>query len=201
MASSIGQSIRPKGRGPGSAATRQRLLAAAAELIGELGWGRVTTRAVAARAGLPHGAVSYHFRGKQELLTEAALATIEQAFPIAELQSLQTLADLLAVASARLERDTINPVLSAVMLEAMRESAREPALRERIAALERDYRQLLAGLIAAEQHQGTVTAAVPPAALAILLAAAADGLLLSVLADPDLDITPAIAALHTLLTR
>ena len=33
----------------------------------------MTTRAVAERAGLPHGAVSYHFRGKQELLTEATM--------------------------------------------------------------------------------------------------------------------------------
>ena len=33
-------------------------MAAAAELIAELGWGRVTTRAVAERAGLPHGAVA-----------------------------------------------------------------------------------------------------------------------------------------------
>src|SRR6266568_4861549 len=172
MASSAGQSIRPNERGRGSAVTRQRLLTAAAELIAELGWGRVTTRAVAARAGLPHGAVSYHFRGKQELLAEAALRTVEQAFPIAELEALETMADLMAVASARLgDREAIDPVLSAVMLEAMRESARDPAVRERIAAL------------------------------ATLLAAAADGLLLHALLDPDVDITEALTALQTLLTR
>jgi AcrR family transcriptional regulator len=182
--------------------TRQRLLTAAAELIAELGWGRVTTRAVAARAGLPHGAVSYHFRGKQELLTEAALRTVEQAFPIAELEALETMADLMAVASARLgDREAIDPVLSAVMLEAMRESARDPALRERIAALEREYRRLLAELVRAEQQHGAVSADAPPSALATLLAAAADGLLLHALLDPDVDITEALTALQTLLTR
>ncbi len=192
----------PNERGRGSAVTRQRLLTAAAELIAELGWGRVTTRAVAARAGLPHGAVSYHFRGKQELLTEAALRTVEQAFPIAELEALKTMADLMAVASARLgDREAIDPVLSAVMLEAMRESAREPALRERIAALEREYRRLLAGLVRAEQQHGAVSADAPPSALATLLAAAADGLLLHALLDPDVDITEALTALQTLLTR
>ncbi|URN07243.1 TetR/AcrR family transcriptional regulator [Actinomadura madurae] len=36
-----------------SSATRGRLLDAAARLIAEVGWGRVTTRAVAERAGLP----------------------------------------------------------------------------------------------------------------------------------------------------
>jgi AcrR family transcriptional regulator len=193
--------MRPNERGRGSAMTRQRLLAAAAELIAELGWGRVTTRAVAARAGLPHGAVSYHFRGKQDLLAAAALRTVEQAFPIAELEGLGTLADLMAVAVARLERDAIDPVLSAVMMEAMRESARDPALRERIAALEREYRRLLAGLVRAEQQRGAVTAGAPPSALATLLAAAADGLLLHALLDPGVDITEALAALQTLLTR
>lgn len=194
--------MRPNERGRGSAVTRQRLLTAAAELIAELGWGRVTTRAVAARAGLPHGAVSYHFRGKQELLTEAALRTVEQAFPIAELEALETMADLMAVASARLgDREAIDPVLSAVMLEAMRESARDPALRERIAALEREYRRLLAELVRAEQQHGAVSADAPPSALATLLAAAADGLLLHALLDPDVDITEALTALQTLLTR
>jgi AcrR family transcriptional regulator len=201
MASSFGQSTRPRERGPGSAATRQRLLAAAAELIAEAGWGRVTTRAVAARAGLPHGAVSYHFRGKQELLTEAALRTVEQAFPLAELEAAETLAGLMAAAGARLEHDTADPVISAVMIEAIRESARDPVLREHITALERDYRRILARLIRAEQQRGTIPADLPAAAVAVLLAAAADGLLLSALADPELDITPAIAALHTLLTR
>src|SRR5688572_33311185 len=74
MASSPGQSSQPTGaRGPRSASTREQLMAAAAELIAELGWGRVTTRAVAERAGLPHGPVSYHFRGQQALPAEAAL--------------------------------------------------------------------------------------------------------------------------------
>ena len=63
-------------------------MAAAAELIAELGWGRVTTRAVAERAGLPHGSVSYHFQGKQELLTEAAMHAFQQAIPIDEFAAL-----------------------------------------------------------------------------------------------------------------
>jgi AcrR family transcriptional regulator len=77
--------------------TRQRLLDAAAALIAELGWSQVTTRAIAERAGLPHGTVSYHFRGKQELLTEAALHTIEHLFPMNELEAITTLEDLLHV--------------------------------------------------------------------------------------------------------
>jgi AcrR family transcriptional regulator len=201
MASSIGQSIRPKERGRDSAATRQRLLTAASELIADLGWGRVTTRAVAARAGLPHGAVSYHFRGKQEMLIEAALRTIEQAFPMAELEALDTLADLIAVAGARLSGpNAADPVLSAVVMEAMRESERDGALREAVAALIQDYRRLLTDLVRADQERGTLRLAAPPAALATLLAAVGDGLLLHVLVDPGIDIAGAMAALRTLLT-
>ncbi len=58
------------------------------------------TRAVAERAGLPHGTVSYHFRGKQELLTEAALNTVERMFPIEELEAVETLEDLTGLVQA-----------------------------------------------------------------------------------------------------
>ncbi|HEY7419656.1 MAG TPA: helix-turn-helix domain-containing protein [Ktedonobacteraceae bacterium] len=68
-----GQSSWTNTKRDASTPTRQRLLDAAAELIAECGWGQVTTRAIAERASLPHGTVSYHFQGKQELLTEAAL--------------------------------------------------------------------------------------------------------------------------------
>src|ERR687895_254921 len=85
---------------PRSTETRQRLLAAAAQLIAEFGWGGVRTRAVAERAGLPHGTVSYHFRGKQELLTEAAMQTVEQMFPLSELEALETIEDLMPLFTA-----------------------------------------------------------------------------------------------------
>ncbi len=43
--------------------------------------GRVTTRSVAERAGPPHGSVSYHFRGKQQLTTESATHAFADALP------------------------------------------------------------------------------------------------------------------------
>src|SRR5438045_2119903 len=80
--------------------TREKLMAAAAELIAELGWGRVTTRAVAERAGLPHGAVSYHFRGKQELPTEAAMFAFSRAIPADEFAALAGVEDLIGLIAA-----------------------------------------------------------------------------------------------------
>ena len=111
-------------------------MAAAAELIAEIGWGRVTTRAVAERAGLPHGAVSYHFRGKQELLIEAAMFAFARAVPEDEFGALAGVEDLIGFIAAEVaDRDAIDPVLSRLMFEAMGEAERDPALRERMGAM------------------------------------------------------------------
>jgi AcrR family transcriptional regulator len=174
-------------------------MTAAAELIAEVGWGRVTTRAVAARAGLPHGAVSYHFRGKQELLSEATLHTLGQAIPLEQFAALETLDDLLGLIVA--EIGAIDPGLSRLMFEAMREAERDSALRERMGTMLAEYRRLIVGIVRAEQERGTVCTVAPAEALAVLLGAVGDGLLLHVLLDPELDTAGAIGALRALLDR
>jgi AcrR family transcriptional regulator len=198
MDSPDGQSV--SRRTPISDETRARLLRAAAELIAELGWGRVTTRAVAARAELPHGAVSYHFRGKQELLTEAALRVFEQAFPIEQFRALDELPDLVALFEPFLgEQSEEQELVSRVGTEAMLESERNPILRERLAELLNDFRQAMSGLARAGQERGTVPADISPNALATLLGAVADGLFLHARLDPKLDAAGALSALRTLL--
>lgn len=187
-------------RGPASRPTRERLMVAAAELIAELGWGRVTTRAVAGRAGLPHGAVSYHFRGKQELLIDATMFAFEQAIPpedFAARDSVRGLIDLIEAEVA--DRDAIDPVTSRLMFEAMREAERDPALRARMGAMLTQYRELMVRAVAADQERGLVSASVTPDAIATVLAAVGDGLLLHALLDPDLDIRAGLDALRTLL--
>ena len=177
MDSPDGQSV--SRRTPISEETRARLLRAAAELIAELGWGGVTTRAVATRADLPHGAVSYHFRGKQELLTEAALHVFEQAFPIEQLRALEQLPDLVALFEPWFgEQSEEEQLVSRVGTEAMLESERNPHLRKRLADLLNDFRQAVTDLARAGQEHGTVPANIPPEALATLLGALADGLFL-----------------------
>jgi AcrR family transcriptional regulator len=189
-------------RTPDSGETRLRLLRAGAELIAELGWGRVTTRAVAERAGLPHGAVSYHFRGKQELLTEAALYVFEQAFPISELEALQALPDLVALFEPWLgEQSENDQLVSRVGIEAMLESERNPILRDRMATMLSDFRGVVTELARAGQERGTAPADIPPQALATLLGAVGDGLFLHARLDPDLDAAQALTALRALLSR
>jgi AcrR family transcriptional regulator len=186
----------------GSAPTRRRLLRAAAQLIAEVGWGRVTTRAIAARAGLPHGTVSYHFRGKQALLTEAAVHTVEQMFPPAQLEAVRSVDDLVNLATSWMaDPESTDPVGPAVLLEAMRESTRDAVLRERIASALRAYRKLVAGLVRAEQRStpGRPSPVLTPSAVATLFVAAGDGLWLHALLDPRLDIAGAAEAMRVLL--
>lgn len=183
-----------------SAPTREKLMTAAAELIAELGWGRVTTRSVAERAGLPHGAVSYHFRGKQELLIEAAMFTFARAIPADEFAALAGVEDFIGLVSAEVaDRDAIDPVLSRLMFEAMREAERDPVLRERMASMLARYRELMIATVRAGQERGTIFTGAPASAIATLLGAVGDGLLLQALLDPELDVHAALNALRALL--
>jgi AcrR family transcriptional regulator len=189
-------------RTPSSDETRARLLTAAGELIAEVGWGGVTTRAVAERAGLPHGAVSYHFRGKQQLLTEAALHVFERAFPIAELQAMEALPDILALFEAWLgDANDSDPVVSRVGIEAMLESERNPVLRRHMAEMLHAFRQVVADLVRKGQQSGTVPEDVSAEALATLLGAVGDGLFLHARLDPELDARAALEALRLLVKR
>ena len=66
-----------------------------------------------------------HFRGTQELLAEAALHAFQQAIPIEGFAALNTVDDLIALIAAEVgDPDAIDPVLSRLMLEAMREAER-----------------------------------------------------------------------------
>ena len=182
--------------------TRERLLQAAAKLIAEVGWGRVTTRSVAERAGLPHGAVSYHFSGKQELLSDAAVLAVEQAFPIAELEALGSLEDALGLMERWMgEAEGEDQLVAKLGVEAILESSRDQLLRERVDALLRSYRAVLAELARREAAAGASFAGASPQAVATLVAAAADGLFLHARLDPDLDSAGAVAALRFLLAR
>jgi AcrR family transcriptional regulator len=175
-------------------------MSAAAELIAEVGWGRVTTRAVAERAELPHGAVSYHFRGKQELLIEAALHAFEQAIPLTDFEAMKTVDDVIALIAAEVgDREAIDPRLAGLMMEAMREAERDPALRERLGGMLAAYRRVLVQIVRADQQRGAAFAGAPAEAIATLLAAVGDGLLLHALLDPGVDAGAAIDAVRAMI--
>jgi DNA-binding transcriptional regulator YbjK len=175
-------------------------MSAAVELIAEVGWGRITTRAGAERAGLPHGAVSYHFRGQQELLIQASLSTFERAFPIAEFEALSTVEDLLALIAAEFAGgEAADSRLAGLMMESMREADRDDVLRERLADMTGAYRRLMTEVLRVDQERGVMFAGTSAQGIAALLAAAGDGLVLHAILDPTLDVGSALEALQQVL--
>ncbi|MFR0359224.1 TetR/AcrR family transcriptional regulator [Streptomyces sediminimaris] len=177
-------------------------MTAAAELIGEVGWGRVTTRAVAERAGLPHGAVSYHFRGKQDLLIEASMSAFANAMPYAEFATPSTMDELLTLVGAEIGAGVAgNRALTRLMFESLREAERDEKLRARLGEMLATYRQVIVDLVRTTQADGAMPAQVSPEGVATLLGAVGDGLLLHALLDPDLDVAGALETLRALLAR
>ncbi|HET6165499.1 MAG TPA: TetR family transcriptional regulator [Marmoricola sp.] len=190
----------PRGGRSSQAATREKLTRAAAELIAELGWGRVTTRAVAERAGVPHGAVSYHFNGKQDLLIESCLAAFADAVSLEEYAAQATIEDIVTLIGAEVGQGLeAHAVLGRLMFEAMREAERDEALRERLQAMIGQYREVLVAVVRAEQERGRVPATVSAEGIATLVTAVGDGLYLHALIDRDLPVDEALDALRALL--
>ncbi|MGW5055441.1 TetR/AcrR family transcriptional regulator [Actinokineospora sp. NPDC004072] len=128
------------------AATRDRLLAAAAELIPEVGWGAVTTRAVAERAGVRSGLVHYHFPTVADLLTAAALAFCDSfgATWLDLLDGAGTADEGIARLVSQLDAHPPESPANRLMAEIFLAAARHPPLRAGLAALITDVRARLA---------------------------------------------------------
>lgn len=122
-----------------------------------------------------------------------------RAVPADEFAALGGVEDLITLIAAEVgDRDAIDPVLSRLMFEAMREAERDPALRERMGAILSQYRELMVQAVRAERERGAVFAGAPAESIATLLGAVGDGLLLHALLDPDLDVHAALNALRDL---
>jgi AcrR family transcriptional regulator len=175
-------------------ATREAILRATAALIAEAGWSGFSTRDIAARAGVTQGVVSYHWRSKDDLVREAALAATAASFePVAAaLREAPSVHEALERSLAFVEAIRSEPMLMLLLFETMLHAARDERLREAQVALIRDFR---AGLAAALAREGVAE----PELLAAALSAAWDGLFLHAVVDAEFDAAEAGAALLRLL--
>jgi AcrR family transcriptional regulator len=82
-----------------SAGTRERLLAAARELIEEGGYGTASVIAIADRAGLAAGTLYRHFGSKQELFVEVFRSVCDR-----EVRAMQAAAQAMPEAATNVER-------------------------------------------------------------------------------------------------
>jgi AcrR family transcriptional regulator len=173
--------------------TRARLMDAAAELIAERGWGAVTTRMVAGRAGLRPGLVHYHFDSVTDLLIDSSLRVAQTE-----------VARVLQPALTRAGRDALGKLVqagasfgtgpggpgqgAAVFIEMLLAARRHERLRSALAGMLAEARAAIGQLVRANEPgaDGQATAEV--------LLAAFDGLLLHRLLDPALG-DPALGGL------
>ncbi|MEV8546442.1 TetR family transcriptional regulator [Streptomyces sp. NPDC051572] len=98
--------------GPRRAATRARILQAAAEVLGEQGYGGTRISTVAAVAGLRPGSLYYHFHSRDDLL----VGMLGEAWEHADRLVHQAVADLPAHAS---HLDRVSAAMTAHMLSAL----------------------------------------------------------------------------------
>ncbi|MCM2579029.1 TetR/AcrR family transcriptional regulator [Streptomyces meridianus] len=177
------------------AATREALMRAAIELIGEVGWGSVSTRMVAERAGVPTGSVHYHFRSLDGLLADATLpllnglvAEAESALDAAE--GIDGGIDWITGMISHYTADASELRLSGEIFLAAARSERLGA--EIAAALARFRRAVAAWLTRCGRDRDAE-------AVAVVIAASVDGLMLHRAVDASVDPNALADVLRTIL--
>ncbi|WP_026197082.1 TetR/AcrR family transcriptional regulator [Sciscionella marina] len=178
-------------------ATRERLLTAAVELVGELGWSGVTTRLVAERAGVNPGLVHYHFSSVAELLSQACGGYVRRLLD--ETAAALTAHDDIEAGMHwlldELCRYSGHNSASLPLVEAFLAAGRDPLLRTELAAVLADFRGCVGDWLRAH---GKHDQAEP---IAALLGAALDGLALHGSVDPDFDIRSVAGPLCRLMVE
>ncbi|MFT2015765.1 TetR/AcrR family transcriptional regulator [Streptomyces sp. 796.1] len=180
---------------PPRASTREKIIEAAASLIPEVGWGGVTSRRVAERAGVNTGVIHYHVGSIGELRRIAAVSRIRLFF-LDRIGDALAQPDPPAAVDMLLRRlcatDSRDPELL-LLYESLVAAGRDEQLRSEIAASLAQLRQWLHDWFAEHGVARPLTAAVT-------LTAAIDGFLLQRTLDPDLDPTPLIEGMTALVS-
>jgi AcrR family transcriptional regulator len=177
--------------------TATRLLEATRACIAEGGIPAATSREIAAAAGTNLQAITYHFGSKDRLVARALVETVrEWVTPALDVMrepgdpATQMLAAVQALTAHFEQRRSDAPAL----LEALVAAPRLPELRTAVLDLWAGLRTELAGHIAALKDDGHLAAWVEPNAMATLLIAVANGLVLQVTVDRLGPTMPELAA-------
>jgi DNA-binding transcriptional regulator YbjK len=177
---------------------RERILHATLELIGESGIGGVTNRAVAARAEVSLGSLTYHFAAQNDLLREALLIFVTR-----EAERLEQLAD--GLDGTPLEIDEVAAAVQAVVQSANRNEQLAQMELYLQASRDGELRDVAARAYAAYDHAArTVLVALgvaDPEPLIPALIALVDGFELRRLALDGPGADPALTAALAALVR
>lgn len=161
--------------------------------MGEVGWGAVTTRLVAERAGVNAALVHYHFSSVPELLSTAALQFASKMLASSADALSGDPADGIEGMLAELSRYTGTDPESLLLAEAFLAAHRLPELRAGLSALVADFRARVAEWL---RSSGVADAD----AVALLLGAAIDGLVLHRALDESVDFRVVASPFRRLVT-
>ncbi len=165
--------------------TKDRLLAAAREVVAERGVAGTTSRQITDAAGVNLASITYHFGSKDELVSAALLDEIERLVEPA-LRALEGDGDpagrMLETVQLLLQTFAAERDRAPVYFEAVATELRGP--RESTSLLMARIRERLASVIESLQADDTVPAWVDPNAMSALILATAQGLVLQSALDP-----------------
>lgn len=171
-----------------SASTRERLVAATREAIRDLGLPAVTAREITRRADANLAAIPYHFGSKEALVSEALIAEARTLLaPVWELlESPAPAADRASAAVTMLNQlfdDTRDRVPA--YLAALAATPHSPEVHAGLADLWDKLHHRLAVDVTAQLEVGLLPTWVEPAAMASLILAVVNGVIVSSVIDPD----------------
>ncbi|RKS73413.1 TetR family transcriptional regulator [Actinomadura pelletieri DSM 43383] len=183
------------------APTRTRLLQAAVEVMAESGWSAVTSRLVAERARANNALVHYHFGTIDALRRAAVLHAMEKELegPVGAVLRADDALDGVQSAIRRLAARGSGAAGQRVLAEALMHGLRDAELHEEGVRRIRTFRDALTDRLSENQAAGRLRADADPAALAVVIGALLNGLLLHVLFDPGIDVVRSTAGLIALL--
>jgi AcrR family transcriptional regulator len=178
-----------RGKATSGEATRALLTSAATALIVERGWGSVTTRAVAERAGVNQALVHYHFGSMDNLLREAVLATLmpEITAVIDEMLDERPITESIKRVIHELDRFGLETELGMLMLEAILQATRDEHVLEAMGAVMGAWLEPLEPRLQLAQKRGVIRDDIDAASLARVLGAVLDGFVFQRMADPEAD--------------
>jgi len=189
----------PIQKGIASSDPRERILVAAVDLLGEVGWAGITTRGVASRAGVNNALVHYYFGSMSRLLTEAAKHLGSQVFaePMAMLSNPDVpVGDGLAAALAWLGSDALDQSKVRALVEITVNGLQEPELAEFSKDMVLEGRAVLAERL---EREGLAPARARGAAT--LAFALLDGLMVHLMLDPSLPVGDVMAVLEPVFRK
>jgi AcrR family transcriptional regulator len=188
-------------RGGASSRTRQRILRATVELMAEIGIDRVRTRTIAERAGVNPALVHYHFGSIPALVMEAAEDALRRELgpSVDVFRSGATMEDSIRAILEWIKRYGERTAGSTILAEAMVKATRDPSFRRWTKRASQRFRSAILERLQAAQDAGELDPNLNLTAMAVLLAAALDGLLFHHLVDPTLDVMQVAASLKAML--